>query len=77
MPEPSAAAVQDRVLVALDVERLDEADALLERLDGRGRRLQDRLAALHRGGPASPSSTRSSAATACSSTSSTTTFRTR
>jgi orotidine-5'-phosphate decarboxylase len=27
-------AVQDRVLVALDVERLDEADALLERLEG-------------------------------------------
>ena len=34
MPEQPAAAVQDRVLVALDVERLDEADALLERLEG-------------------------------------------
>ena len=34
MSEPSAATVQDRVLVALDVERLDEADALLERLEG-------------------------------------------
>jgi len=35
MPEPSDdRSALDRVFVALDVERLDEADSLLERLDG-------------------------------------------
>jgi orotidine-5'-phosphate decarboxylase len=35
MPEPAGGgSARDRVLVALDVDRLDEADALLERLDG-------------------------------------------
>ena len=36
MPEPSAdRSALDRLFVALDVERLDEAESLLERLDGR------------------------------------------
>ena len=36
MPEttPAPATAKDRLLVALDVERLDDADALLERLAG-------------------------------------------